>query len=110
MTSSADTSTLVVSILATRRNAGPSTGSIVFWGVVQGAVAVSVLLLGGGETLRALAVLTGGPFAVLSLVAVAGLTLSCYREEEDNTSLIARIRTRLPEIQTHHDIEPPEKE
>ncbi|MFB6207386.1 MAG: BCCT family transporter, partial [Haloglomus sp.] len=107
ITTSADTSTLVVSILATRRGLAPSTGSIAFWGVFQGAVAVSVLLIGGAETLQALAVLTGGPFAVLSLVALVGLTLSLYREEQGHTSLVRRALARLPSIQTYQDLEPP---
>jgi choline/carnitine/betaine transport len=105
--SSADTSTLVVSVLTTRRELAPTAGSIVFWGVFQGVVAVSVLLLGGGATLQAVAVLTGGPFAVLSLVALAGLTLTFRREEGGHTSPIRRLWERLPKIQAHHDVEPP---
>jgi choline/carnitine/betaine transport len=81
MVTSADTSTLVVAILATRRDLAPTSGSILFWGLVQGSVAVAVLLVGGGETLQAAAVLTGGPFALLALVALAGLTLALYRRE-----------------------------
>ncbi|MFC7076903.1 BCCT family transporter [Haloarcula halophila] len=110
ITTSADTSTLVVSILATRRGLSPSNGSIVFWGAFQGAVAVAVLLGGGAETLQALAVLTGGPFAVVSLVAVGGLTMTWYRQERGHTSIVRRAVDRLPAIQTHHDIDPPEKE
>jgi glycine betaine transporter len=110
ITTSADTSTLVVALLATRRGLAPSTSNITFWGGFQGAVAVAVLLIGGAETLQALAVLTGGPFAVLSLVALAGLTLTFYRNERGHTSVIGRVRGRLPELQTHHDLGPPEDE
>ena len=92
MVTSADTSTLVVSILATERGVAPTTGSIVFWGVLQGAVAGAVLLVGGGESLQAAAVLTGGPFAVLSLVALVGLTLAFRRHERDRPSLRGRLR------------------
>ena len=108
---SADTSTLVTSVLATRQGVAPSTGSVVFWGAFQGVVAVSLLLVGGGESLQALAVLTGGPFAVLSLVALVGLTLSLYRRErgEGHRSILRRVVDRLPTIQTHHDVDPPEK-
>jgi choline-glycine betaine transporter len=108
ITTSADTSTLVVSVLATERASAPTTGSIVFWGVFQGVVAVSVLLVDGGATLQALAVLTGGPFAVLSLVALAGLTLTFRREEGGHTSPVRRLLDRLPTVQTHHDFEPPD--
>ncbi|MFC6838044.1 BCCT family transporter [Halomarina ordinaria] len=110
MVTSADTSTLVTAILATRRGLAPSTGGVVFWGVFQGAVAVSVLVVGGGETLQALAVLTGGPFAVLALVALAGVTLTFARHERGHVSLLRRALARLPAIQLHHDVDPPEKE
>ena len=106
--SSADTSTLVVSVLTTRRGHAPTAGSIAFWGVFQGAVAVSVLLLGGGGTLQAVAVLTGGPFALLSLVALVGLTLTFRRQEGGHTSPLGRLLGRLPAVETHHDVEPPE--
>jgi choline/carnitine/betaine transport len=77
---SADTSTLVVAILATRRELAPTSGSVLFWGLVQGAVAVGVLLGGGGEALQSVAVLTGGPFALFALLALAGLALTLYRQ------------------------------
>jgi glycine betaine transporter len=108
MVTSADASTLAVSVLATRREVAPSTGSIAFWGVFQGAVAVSVLLLGGAETLQALAVLTGGPFAVLSLVALAGLTLTCYRNEGGHASVVRQAVARLPTVHSHDDVIPAE--
>jgi hypothetical protein len=56
-------------------------------------------------------VLTGGPFAVLSLVALAGLTVSLYRRErgQGHRSVVRRAVDRLPSIQTHHDVDPPEK-
>jgi choline-glycine betaine transporter len=90
---SADTSTLVVSVLATRGRLAPTTGSIVFWAVFQGLVAVSVLLVGGGESLQTAAVLTGGPFAVLAVVAVTGLTVTLYRRGPGaSPTLAGRIR------------------
>jgi glycine betaine transporter len=111
MTTSADTSTLVVSVLTARAGVTPGTGTVVFWGAFQGAVAVSLLLVGGGQTLQALAVLTGGPFAVLSLVALAGLTLSFYRRERGcgHESLVARVGGRLPTVRAHHDVDSPEE-
>ena len=92
---SADTSTLVLSILATKHDRAPTTGSIVFWGTLQGTVAVTVLLVDGGETLQALAVLTGGPFAVLSLVALVGLTMTFYRYERGHRSPFSRLRAAV---------------
>ena len=108
ISTSADTSTLVVAVLASRRGLAPSSASIAFWGVVQGAVAVLVLVLGGGETLQAMAVLTGGPFAVLSLVALGGLTLTFRRNEGGHTSIVRRAIDRLPAAGHHVDLEPPD--
>ena len=92
---SADTSTLVVSILATKRDRAPTTASIVFWGLFQGGVAVAVLLVGGGDALQALAVLTGGPFAVLVVVALVGLTLTFRRHERGHRSPLGRLRAAV---------------
>jgi choline-glycine betaine transporter len=92
---SADTSTLVVSILATERGLAPTTGSIVFWGILQGLVAVAVLLVGGGQTLQTAAVMTGGPFAVLSLVSLLGLLLTFRRHERGHATLLGRSASVL---------------
>jgi glycine betaine transporter len=94
---SAATSTLVVSILGSRRDLAPTTGSIVFWGIFQGTVAVSAMLIGGSESLQLMAVLTGGPFAVIALVAIAGLTLTFVRSdhEGDHQSLHGKVHAAL---------------
>jgi len=112
MVTSADTSTLIAAILASRRGVTPSRGSIVLWGTFQAVVALSVLLVGGGETLQALAVLTGAPFAVLAVLALIGLSLALYRDERDrgHTSIVRQVLDRIPAIQTHHDLDPPDRE
>jgi choline/carnitine/betaine transport len=102
--SSADTSTLVVAILATRRGLAPTTGSVVFWAVVQGVVAVSVLVVGGGETLQAAAVLTGGPFAVVSVVALVGLTATFRRHEGGHRTVLDRLRERTGGIKSPSEV------
>ena len=109
---SADTSTLIAAILASRRGIAPSRGSIALWGAFQAAVALAVLLVGGGETLQALAVLTGAPFAVLAVLALVGLSLALYREERGrgHTSVVRITIDRLPSIRTHHDVDPPDRE
>ncbi len=112
MVTSADTSTLVAAILASRRGVTPSRGSIALWGIFQAVVALSVLLVGGAETLQALAVLTGAPFSVLAVLALIGLSLALYREERGrgHTSILRQGVDRLPSIQTHHDIDPPDRD
>jgi len=94
---SADTSTLVVSILASRRTLAPTTGTIVFMGIFQGLVAIAVLVTGSSQVLQTAAVLTGGPFAVVVLVAVVGLVLGYRREGRDGMALHDRVQETLDE-------------
>ena len=93
MASSADTSTLVVAILAARRDLAPTTVAIVFWGVFQGAVAVAVILTGSETTLQAAAILTGGPFAVVVLLSLVGLAITFRRHEKGHDSLLDKLPT-----------------
>jgi choline-glycine betaine transporter len=95
ITTSAAVSTIVVAILATNPGEAPTTGDIVFWGAFQGAIAAAVLLLGGGQSLQDLAVLTGGPFAIIAVVALAGLSWTFYREESGHRSLPGMVRAAL---------------
>ena len=106
ITTSADTSTLVVAILASRRGVAPTRWSVGFWGVFQGSVAIAVLLVGGASNLQSLAVFTGGPFAVLTLVAMVGLSHTLYREEGDRRSLIRVGLDAAHRIRTRGDSEP----
>jgi glycine betaine transporter len=93
MTTSADTSTLVVAVLASKRELAPTTATIVFWGIVQGSVAVLVIVTGSETTLQAAAVLTGGPFAIVSVLAIVGLTVTFLRDERGHDSLLAKLPT-----------------
>ncbi|ARS91195.1 BCCT family transporter [Natrarchaeobaculum aegyptiacum] len=95
MTTSADTSTLVVAVLATKREFAPTTGAIVFWGLFQGLVAVSVLVTGSAEILQAMAVLTGGPFAVLVCLALVGLVGTLLRRDRDRFPVVTALRTTV---------------
>jgi len=91
MVSSADASTLVIAILASKREYAPTVATIVFWGVIQGLVAVTALLTATEETLQAMAVLTGVPFAALALVAVFGLTYTFWNKEKGHESLLSKL-------------------
>jgi glycine betaine transporter len=89
--SSADTSTLVVAILASKRQYAPTTATIVFWGLVQGIVAIAVIVTATESTLQAAAVVTGLPFAVIALLAIVGLSRTLYREEKGHDSLLDKL-------------------
>jgi glycine betaine transporter len=97
MATSADTSTLVVSILATRGVLAPTPGTIVFMGVFQGAVAVAVLVTGSSAILQSAAVLTGGPFALVALIALAGFVRGARRDDAEYRSLPRKARDFLDE-------------
>jgi hypothetical protein len=76
---------------------------------VQGSVAVGVLLVGGGEALQAVAVLTGGPFALLALVALAGLTLTLSRRVGFDGPWLPWLAAFPTLPTTPHDLAPPDE-
>ncbi|WP_254546675.1 BCCT family transporter [Halomarina pelagica] len=90
---SADSSTLAVSMMTTGGEEHPSSINRVFWAVLQGAVASILMVIGGVRALQSAAIITGAPFAVVCLVAVLGL-VKTFREEygsvllQDRTTLI----------------------
>ncbi|NHN49481.1 BCCT family transporter [Halostella sp. JP-L12] len=70
---SADSSTLAVSMMTTGGKAKPSSINRIFWGVVLGMTAAILMTLGGVEALQSAAIITGGPFAFVCLLAGLGL-------------------------------------
>ncbi|GAB3039943.1 BCCT family transporter [Natronobiforma cellulositropha] len=70
---SADSSTLAVSMMTTGGKAKPSSINRVFWGVILGMTAAILMILGGVDALQSAAIITGGPFAFVCFVAMLGL-------------------------------------
>ncbi|USZ71011.1 BCCT family transporter [Natronosalvus halobius] len=73
---SADSSTLAVSMMTTGGKAKPSTINRVFWGVVLGMTAAILMILGGSgsaNTLQQAAIITGTPFAFVCFLAMLAL-------------------------------------
>ena len=73
---SADSSTLAVSMMTTGGKASPSTLNRVFWGVVLGMTAAILMILGGtgsANTLQQAAIITGTPFAFVCFLAMLSL-------------------------------------
>lgn len=83
---SADSSTLAVSMMTTGGKEEPSAINRVFWGILQGAVASILMVIGGVEALQSAAITTGGPFAIVCVAAVVGL-IKGFREEAGNVLL-----------------------
>ncbi|AHG01214.1 BCCT transporter (plasmid) [Halostagnicola larsenii XH-48] len=73
---SADSSTLAVSMMTTGGKASPSTINRVFWGVVLGMTAAILMIIGGegGTTaLQNAVIITGAPFAFVCFLAMLSL-------------------------------------
>ena len=70
---SADSSTLAVSMMTTGGKAEPSNLNRVFWGVILGMTAAILMTLGGVDALQSAAIITGAPFAFVCLIAMLGL-------------------------------------
>ncbi|MFC6734277.1 MULTISPECIES: BCCT family transporter [unclassified Haladaptatus] len=89
---SADSSTLAVSMMTTGGKEEPSAINRVFWAVLQGAVASILMVSGGVKALQSAAIITGAPFALVCLVATFGL----FKTFSDETgSLLLQDRTTL---------------
>src|SRR4029453_15132289 len=77
--SGADAASIVMGSLSERGTLSPSRRSVVFWGVVMGAVAAVMLLIGGDEALTGLQNLTiiaALPFALV----MVGLAVSLAKD------------------------------
>ncbi|QHS16380.1 BCCT family transporter [Halopenitus persicus] len=70
---SADSSTLAVSMMTTGGKAQPSNINRVFWGVLLGMMAAILMTLGGVNALQSAAIITGTPFAFVCLFTMIGL-------------------------------------
>ncbi|ELZ08147.1 BCCT transporter [Natrinema thermotolerans DSM 11552] len=73
---SADSSTLAVSMMTTGGKARPSTINRVFWGVVLGMTAAILMIIGGEGGTSALqdaVIITGAPFAFVCFAAMLSL-------------------------------------
>ncbi len=83
---SADSSTLAVSMMTTGGKEDPSSINRIFWAVLQGVVASILMVIGGVEALQSAAIITGGPFAIVCLLAVLGL-IKTFRSEAGSVLL-----------------------
>ena len=95
LVTSADSSTLALGMLTTGGAKRPSTINRVIWGFLIGALASLLMVAGGVDALQAAAIITGGPFAIVTLVAVASMILTFGRQralflrEEDGVDVPA---------------------
>ncbi|MGW0820750.1 BCCT family transporter [Streptomyces sp. NPDC002845] len=82
---SSDSGSYVVDMLASGGDPTPPTWSRVFWAVMEGAVAVALLLASGSgsaslDTLRTAAIIIALPFSLV-MIAMCAATLKSFRQE-----------------------------
>lgn len=91
---SSDSGSLVVDMLASGGDPEPPTWSRVMFAVLEGAVAIALLLAGGLGALQTGAVLTAAPFSVV-MIAMAYATYKALKGElRERRRLERRVRER----------------
>lgn len=78
---SADSSTYVVSMMTTGGDIHPKTGMRIFWGIVAGAIAAMLLLLGGLTAVQTVSFTFGFPFMIIMAFMSVAL-LKAFIEDE----------------------------
>lgn len=85
---SADSGTLVVTTMLSAGSDNPPRGARIFWGVSIGAVAATLLYVGGAEALGALqaaSITIGLPFLIILLLMCIGLGMALLKEQREGT-------------------------
>jgi len=95
---SSDSGSLVVDHLTSGGKLDSPIPQRVFWAVMEGVVAATLLLGGGLTALQTASVLTGLPFAILLLILIYSLKLGLQQEFE----IEEVVRKRLLEVEEEH--------
>ncbi len=91
---SSDSGSLVVDMLASGGDPEPPTWSRIMWAVLEGAVAISLLLAGGLGALQTGAILTAVPFSVVMVIGAYATYKALKSEHREITRLARRARER----------------
>ncbi len=110
---SSDSGSLVTSMISSGGHANPPLWNRVFWAIVKGLVAGTLLLAGGLAALQTAAIASALPFTLVMLAMCVGLMLALRRERAEEVRLrrpalpVARAgldwRKRLDHLVRHHD-------
>ena len=79
--SGADAASVVMGMLSSRGTLHPKAWNVAMWGALTGAAAAVALLFGGLNGLQTVAILAGGPFALIMIGMVYSL-FKALREEK----------------------------
>jgi choline/glycine/proline betaine transport protein len=91
---SSDSGSLVVDMLASGGDPEPPTWSRIMWAVLEGAVAISLLLAGGLGALQTGAILTAVPFSIVMIIGAYATYKALKAEHREITRLARRARER----------------
>jgi choline/carnitine/betaine transport len=100
---SSDSGSLVVDNLTSGGKEDSPKTQRVFWAIMEGVIALSILLLGGEaalKTLQSAVVITGLPFAVLLIVMMYSLYKELqisYKKHEHNT--VVKLKRRIDKME-----------
>ena len=86
---SSDSGSLVVDMLASGGHPNPPIWSRVLWAVMEGAIAIALLVAGGLTALQAGSLVTALPFSII-LLLVCVSTLKAFGKEAKRTAAIER--------------------
>jgi len=89
---SSDSASLVADIIASGGSEDPTTGTRVFWGVLEGSLAAVLLVAGGLQALQTGSITIGLPFCLIVILMCVSLTRGLIRES----------RGDLPQEQARH--------
>jgi choline/glycine/proline betaine transport protein len=96
---SSDSGSLVVDMLASGGHPNPPTWSRVVWSLVEGAVAIALLLAGGLSSLQSAALATALPFSIV-LLLICVSTIKAFGMEAKRTAAIERA-ARFRQVGEH---------
>ncbi len=91
---SSDSGSLVVDMLASGGNPEPPTWSRVMWAVIEGLVAISLMLAGGLAALQTGAILTAVPFSIIMIAMCFATYRALKGEHREILRLARRARER----------------
>lgn len=94
---SADSATLVLSMLSSRGNPNPSLRLKAVWGLLLALVAVSLLLAGGLKAIQTAAIVAALPFSFIIILLCVSLYRAVSKEWHERDRAERELRKRLRE-------------
>ncbi len=93
---SSDSGSFVIDIITAGGDPDPPKAQRVFWSIMEGTIAATLLLGGGLEALQTATIVSGLPFAIILLLLCAGLWRSLQREAEQGALADPDVGEPLP--------------